>query len=274
MKNMKRNNSSSIQVIERMARLLDAVSAYDHPVTLKVLGADTGLHPSTAHRILAAMVNEGFVERDARGAYRLGYKLVQLGCRMRGDATVEQVALPVMEALRDQVGETVNLTVREGDEVVYVARAIVTTRIMRVEQVIGSRAPLHVTAVGKLALGEMDAGEIHAYASRTRLPRFTPNTIVDPERLVKEAQYCHGEGFALDNEEAEMGVGCIGSLIRDGSATAVAGLSVSAPMDRRREEWIAMVMEAANQISERLGYHAQREPSVSTMVSPPVDARS
>ena len=251
---MKRNTGNSIQVIERMARLLDAVSAYDHPVTLKVLGADTGLHPSTAHRILAAMVNEGFVERDARGSYRLGYKLVQLGFRMRSDATVEQIALPVMEALRDRVGETVNLTIREGDEVVYVARAIVTTRIMRVEQVIGSRAPLHVTAVGKLALGEMDPDEIRAYAKRTRLPRFTPNTIVDPERLIKEAQHCHSEGYALDNEEAELGVGCIGALVRDGSGTAVAGLSVSAPMDRRREAWIAMVMDAAHQISERLGF--------------------
>lgn len=241
-----------------MARLLDAVSAYDHPVTLKVLGADTGLHPSTAHRILAAMVNEGFVERDARGSYRLGYKLVQLGCRMRGDATVEQVALPVMEALRDRVGETVNLTIREGDEVVYVARAIVTTRIMRVEQVIGSRAPLHVTAVGKLALGELDADEIRAYAKRTRLPRFTPNTIVDAERLISEAQHCHGEGYALDNEEAELGVGCIGALVRDGSGTAVAGLSVSAPMDRRRQEWIGMVVDAAHQISERLGFRIGR----------------
>lgn len=255
---MKRNSSSSIQVIERMARLLDAVSAYDHPVTLKVLGADTGLHPSTAHRILAAMVNEGFVERDARGSYRLGYKLVQLGCRMRGDATVERIALPVMEALRDRVGETVNLTVREGDEVVYVARAIVTTRIMRVEQVIGSRAPLHVTAVGKLALGEMEPDDIRAYAKRTRLPRFTPNTIVDPERLVAEVHHCHAEGYALDNEEAELGVGCIGALVRDGNGNAVAGLSVSAPVDRRREAWIALVVEAARQVSERLGFRNGR----------------
>lgn len=255
---MKRNESNSIQVIERMARLLDAVSAYDHPVTLKVLGADTGLHPSTAHRILAAMVNEGFVERDSRGHYRLGYKLVQLGCRMRGDATLEQVALPVMEQLRDRVGETVNLTIREGDEVVYVARAIVTTRIMRVEQVIGSRAPLHVTAVGKLALGEMEPNDIRAYGQRTRLPRFTPNTIVDAEKLIKEAQHAHQAGYALDNEEAELGVGCIGALIRDGSGAAVAGLSVSAPMDRRREEWIAMVTEAAARISEKLGFRNVR----------------
>lgn len=251
---MKRTDRTSIQVIERMARLLDAVSAYDHPVTLKVVSADTGLHPSTAHRILAAMVNEGFVERDARGSYRLGYKLVQLGCRMRGDVTVEQVALPIMEALRDRVGETVNLTVRENDEVVYVARAIVTTRIMRVEQVIGSRAPLHVTAVGKLALGEMEEEDIRAYALRTRLPRFTPNTITDPTRLVNEARHCHEVGYALDNEEAEQGVGCIGALVRDGNGRAVAGLSVSAPMERRRADWIPLVMEAAQEVSTRLGY--------------------
>lgn len=242
----------SIQVIERMARLLDALAAYSQPATLKIVAAHTGLHPSTAHRILAALAAEGFVERDASG-YRLGFKLAQLGARVRTDAHLEQHALPVMEALRDQLGETVNLTVREGDEVVYVARAT-TTRTMRVEHVIGSRAPLHVTAVGKLMLGEAGEEECRAYAKRTRLPHFTPKTIANPEALLAESRICSARGYALDDEEAETGVGCIGVLIRDEQGAAVAGLSISAPVERRRNDWIPLVMEAGSRISERLGY--------------------
>lgn len=251
---MKARPGNAVQLIERVARLLDALAAYDHPVSLKMLSADTELHPSTAHRILAALAIEGFVERDARGSYRLGYKLRQLGGRLRGDATLEEVARPVMDALRDAVGETVNLTVREGDEVVYVARSTVANRIMRVEQVVGSRAPLHVTAVGKLILGELAEQECRAYGVRTHLARFTPNTIVDVDSLVAEVRRCHGLGYAFDNEEAELGVGCIGVLVRDADGTAVAGLSVSAPVDRRREDWVVRVVEAGGEISARLGY--------------------
>lgn len=236
-----------------MARLLDALAAYSQPVSLKILAAHTSLHPSTAHRILAALAAEGFVERDANSGYRLGFKLAQLGARVRTDAHLEQHALPVMEALRDRLGETVNLTIREGDDMVYVARAT-TTRTMRVEHVIGSRAPLHVTAVGKLMLGEAGEEECRAYAKRTRLPHFTPRTIADPEALLAESRTCSARGYALDNEEAELGVGCIGVLIRDEHGVAIAGLSISAPVERRRNDWIPVVMEAAGRISERLGY--------------------
>ncbi len=256
---MKTKPGNAVQLIGRVARLFDALAAYDEPVSLKVLSADTELHPSTAHRILAALAIEGLVERDARGRYRLGHKLIQLGCRLRGDATLEQLARPVMDALRDELGETVNLTIREGDDVVYIARSTVPNRIMRVEQVIGSRAPLHVTAVGKLILGEQRPDDCRAYAARTHLARFTPNTIVDADRLIAEVQRDHQQGYAFDNEEAELGVGCIGVLVRDGEGAAVAGLSVSAPMDRRRDDWVSRVVAAGRDISARLGY---REPTV------------
>jgi DNA-binding IclR family transcriptional regulator len=139
--------SNSIQVIERLARLLDVIAAHDEAVSLKILSAETGLHPSTAFRILASLAEQGFVERTSRGNYQLGVKLMQLGSRVSSGVDIRKIALPLMENLRDQLGETVNLTVREGDEVVYIERTL-AKRMIRVEQVIGSRAPLHVTAVG------------------------------------------------------------------------------------------------------------------------------
>jgi len=245
--------TSSIQVIDRMTALLDALTAEDGGASLKVLAAETGLHPSTAFRILAALIEHDFVARDEQGHYRLGPHLLSLAAKARVGQDVRAMARPEMVWLRDQVGETVNLTVRQGDEVVYVER-VTPNRMMRVEQVVGSRAPLHVTAVGKLMLGEIGAAAIRDYAKRTRLPAYTPNTRADLQTLLEDVGACTARGYALDDEEAELGVGCIGTLVRDAAGAAVAGLSVSAPMERRRPEWVPLVREAAQRISARLGY--------------------
>jgi DNA-binding IclR family transcriptional regulator len=243
---------SSIQVIDRSARLLDAIGQYEEPVSLKILSADTSLHPSTAFRILGALMEAGFVEKDAAGHYMLGKKLVRLAGKVRRGVDLREQALDVMEALRDAIGETVNLTVREGDEVIYIER-VTSNRMMRVEQVIGSRAPLHVTAVGKLMLAELGDHFIHAYASRTGLKAYTRHTIITEQDLLNIAHQEHAQGFAYDNEEAEEGVGCIGVLIYDSSKNVVAGLSISAPIERRKEEWVQLVKDAGRKISERLG---------------------
>ena len=244
---------TSIQVIDRLALLLDAMARQGEPLSLKFLAADTGLHPSTAHRILSAMAEHGYVERVEPAGWQLGAKLLQLGHRVRVGHDVRREARPVMDWLRDEIGESVNLTLREGDEVIYVERAT-PARAIRVEQVIGARAPLHVTAVGKLMLAEDGPAGIEAYARRTGLPRYTRNTLTDPAALTRAAEQSACQGHALDDEEAEPGVGCIGALIRDAEGRVAAGLSVSAPIERRREEWIPLVREAAERISRRLGF--------------------
>lgn len=256
-----KNTTTAIQVLDRAVSLLDALSHYAEPVSLKFLTADTGLHASTAFRILQALVAHGFVERTEAGNYVLGTRLLQLGHRVRAGTDVRREARAVMEWLRDQVEESVNLTLREGDEVVYVER-VTPARSIRVEQVIGSRAPLHVTAVGKLMLGEMDEKALLGYANRTGLERYTRNTLTDLENLKSEARQDVAQGYALDNEEAEIGVGCIGVLIRDGSGNVVAGLSVSAPINRRQDEWVPLVQEAGRKISARLGFTARKDAPV------------
>lgn len=249
--------NTSIQVVERISRLLDAVASNGERSNLKILAADTGLHPSTAFRILQSLANFGFVERDGEGNYRLGRKVLHLSRYVSSGRELEEEAKPVMEWLRDQLDETVNLTLREGDEVVYVGR-VLSRRMMRVEQIIGSRAPLHVTAVGKLMLGEDGESACRAYAQRTGLRRYTPNTITDPELLAAAVRCARRNGYAFDNEEAETGVGCIGVLLRDASGQMVAGLSISAPIERRREAWAATVVEAGCRISARLGYACEQ----------------
>lgn len=248
---MAKDQGSSIQVIDRLTALLEAIGHYRDPVSLKVLAAETGLHPSTAFRILSAAIDNGLVSRDGNH-YRLGIRLLQLGSRVAAHQDLRREARPLMEALRDRIGETVNLTVRQGDEVVYLDRAL-PERMMRVEQRIGSRAPLHVTAVGKLMLGEAGAAACRAYAQRTGLPGYTRYSFTDEEQLVQHVAGCVRAGFAYDDEEAETGVGCIGVLVHDSEGRIIAGLSISAPIERRHDEWVEPLKEIARELALRLG---------------------
>lgn len=251
---------SGIQVIDRAAALLDAIARYPEPVSLKILAAETGLNVSTAHRILASLIQNQFVEKDAASHYRLGRRLLQLGVRLHGNIDVRALARPVMESLRDRFGETINLTIREGDSVVYIEKAT-PNRMIHVQQLIGSRAPLHVTAVGKLMLGASGEDAIRAYAQRTNLPAYTRNTLTALPDLIDACRESLARGYALDDEEAEIDVGCIGVLIRDGTGNVSAGLSVSAPIARRRLEWIDALIEAGRSLSAQLGYRADSEHS-------------
>lgn len=244
---------ASIQVIQRAGALLDAIVSQGDTATLKILAAETGLHPSTAFRILASLSDIGLVERDTRGAYLLGAKLRQLASRIPLDFDLRTCALPYMERLRNTVGETVNLTLRAGDEIIYIER-VISKRMMRVEQIIGSRAPLHITAVGKLMLGESGERGIREYAERTGLPAYTPNTLTDVRTLLDHIHQSQQQGYAYDNEEAEIGVGCIGVLLRDATGAAVGGLSISSPIERRRSEWIPLLIAAGEEVTAHIAH--------------------
>jgi DNA-binding IclR family transcriptional regulator len=246
---------SSIQVIERMMSLLDALAHHAVPVNLKQLATETTLHPSTAHRILGVMVESRLVDRIEPGTYRLGIRLVELGSLVKSRISVRQEALPFMQVLHQELGETVNLSVRHDDEVVYIERTAAGNSMMRVVQIIGARAPLHITAVGKIFLANDGDGSAAEYAQRTGLPRYTDNTLSDGNALAREIDSIRTQGFAYDNEEAEKGVSCIGAGIYNDEGRLVAGLSVSAPSDRLNRDWAQQVRQTADRISRAIGFH-------------------
>lgn len=252
------NKPYSIQSIDRAANLLNAIARYTKPVSLKVLSAETGYHSSTTFRILASLIHNHFVEKDTAGNYRLGIKLLQLSARMQGSMDLRTLAAPILESLRDKLNESVNLTIREGDEVVYIEKAT-PKRLMHVQLMVGSRAPLHVTAVGKMLLGISGTEAIESYAKRTNLPAYTRNSINDLDKLIAECEQAVEQGYALDNEEAEIDVGCIGVVIYENTNTPIAGLSVSAPIDRRRNSWVKEIIAAGEQLSEKLGYRPRSQ---------------
>ena len=251
-----KEQKSSIQVIERMISLLDALARQSTPVNLKQLATETALHPSTAHRILSVMVQNQIVDRIEPGTYRLGMRLLELGTLVRSRISIRQEALPFMQELHRELGETVNLSIRRDDEVVYVERTSSGTQMMRVVQIIGARAPLHITAVGKIFLAADGVDKCQEYARRTGLPRFTDNTLTDQSGLLREIERARANGYAFDNEEAEKGVSCAGAGIYDDDGHLIAGLSVSAPAERFNAEWGMQVKRMADRISRAIGHQA------------------
>jgi DNA-binding IclR family transcriptional regulator len=223
-------------------------------MSLKQLAGLTGLHPSTAHRILGVMVEHRLLDRIEPGTYRLGIRLLELGHLVKARIDLRTEALPFMRMLHEELHETINLSVRQGDEMVYVERTVSDRQAMRVAHLIGARAPLHVTAVGKLFLLEDGPELCKAYALRTRLEGLTRSTIRDLGTLQKELEKIRKTGYAFDHEEAEAGVSCVGAGIRDDEGKLVAGLSISAPSNRLSKAWGARVLEVADQISRAIGW--------------------
>ncbi|WMD18338.1 IclR family transcriptional regulator [Achromobacter seleniivolatilans] len=249
----------AIQVIDRAMRLLDALAAQQEPVTLKELSATTGLHASTAHRILNDLVVGRYVERVDNGLYQLGMRLLELGSLVKGRLNVREAAISAMRSLHKLTGQTINLSVQQGDEIVYIDRAWSERSGMQVVRAIGGRAPLHLTSTGKLFLSTGDTRQVRAYALRTGLAGHTRNSLTDLDRLERELALVRRHGYARDNEELELGVRCIAAGIFDDTGKLVAGLSISAPAERLQDDWIKALVDTAASISEALGY----EPSVS-----------
>jgi DNA-binding IclR family transcriptional regulator len=254
---MKDAQKNPIQVIDRMARLLQVLAQHPEPLGLKQIAQYTGLHPSTAHRILSAMSADRLVDRIEPGSYRLGMRLLELGNLVKSRISVRELALPLMRELHAQTGETVNLSVRHDDEIVYVERTSSGRSAMRVVHVIGTRAPLHVTAAGKLFLLEEGFARLRDYAKRTRLAAHTKNTITNLPVLERDLERIQGQGWATDSEEAEIGVRCVAAAIRDDAGTLVAALSLSTPADRMKTQWGPLVKETAERISRTIGHRPQ-----------------
>ena len=248
------DEKTSIQVIERMVSLLDALATYPDPVSLKELASVTGLHPSTAHRILNVLVLKRFIDRSEPGTYRLGMRLLELGNIVKSRLNVRDAAIDLMRALHRKTNQTVNLSVRQNDEIIYIDRAFSERSGMQVVRAVGGRAPLHLTSTGKLFLSIDEPKMVQDYAKRTGLTGHNKNSITELSRLESELGQVRAHGYARDNEELELGVRCMAAGIHDDSGRLIAGLSISAPADRLQDAWLDDLMTTAKQISIALGY--------------------
>ena len=275
---MKKNDPSipvkpSVQVLERMFTLIDVLASREDAISLKEISEKTGLHPSTTHRILNDLTIGRFVDRPESGSYRLGMRLLELGNLVKARLSVRDAALTPMRNLHKLIQQPVNLSMRQGDEIVYVERAYSERSGMQVVRAIGGRAPLHLTSTGKLFLALDDPQRVRAYATRTGLAGHTRNSITQLPVLERELAKARQYGIARDNEELELGVRCMAAGVYDDQGKLVAGLSISAPADRLDEGWMPKLQATANEISLALGHVSTADASRDTAASNHGDLR-
>ncbi len=247
----------TVQVIERLFAVMDVLASREDAISLKEISEKTGLHPSTTHRILNDLAIGRFVDRPQSGSYRLGMRLLELGNLVKNRLNVRDAALAPMHELHRLTQQPVNLSVRQGDEIVYVERAYSERSGMQVIRAIGGRAPLHLTSVGKLFLAADDTPRVRAYATRTGLSGHTKNSLTQLPALERELTKVRRDAYANDNEELELGVRCMAAGIYDDQGKLVAGLSISAPAARMDDTWINKLKTTANEISQNLGFQNQ-----------------
>jgi len=246
-----------VKSVYRAVKILDVLSS-EGERSVTEISRRLNFPKSSVHEIISTLLEAGILEKDSdRNRYSLGLKLFELGKQAQANMEISKVAIPSLRGLHEQLDETVHLTVLDVKEVLYI-ECFESTKRLRTYSVIGIRAPLHCTAVGKAILAYLDDGEVEEVIQSMGLPRFTENTITDRQRLNRELRKIRDCGFAIDDMEHEEGVRCAGAPVRNHTGKVVASISVSGPSQRmtatRLEEIAPLVMDRAAEISRRLGY--------------------
>ncbi|MBO7936682.1 MULTISPECIES: IclR family transcriptional regulator [Streptomyces] len=228
-------------MLDKAASVLDCFRPDGGAFRLTEIAARTGLAKTTAFRLCSDLVRLGLLERDGE-TYRLGGKLFELGSLVPRRLDLREAALPFLQDLFEATHETVHLGVREGHDVVYIER-IHGHQTLALPSRIGGRLPLTCTGVGK-ALLAFSGSELADEVLAGPLPRLTPHSVTDPERLRTTVEQIQVSGLAYEEQEAALGVNCIASPVFDGS-TAVAALSVAVPRGRFRPAQLAPAVRTA-----------------------------
>src|SRR5579859_6294249 len=242
-------------------RLMKAFSGEDTEIGISALAQRLGLAKSTVHRLAATLITEGMLEQDREsGKYRLGLALFELGALVRRKMDVTNEARPFLKALRDSTGETIHLAVLDHASVLYINK-MESRQAIRMSSDIGGRAPAYCTADGK-ALLAFQPEELLAQMHKTGFPSRTPNTITDPVALRRDLAATRARGYAIDNEESELGMRSVAAPIHTHSGAVIASLSIAGPTHRVSKKTLATyareIVEAADAISQRLGYQPAR----------------
>jgi DNA-binding IclR family transcriptional regulator len=247
------------QTIERAIPILQCFTAEKPHWTLAELSEQLDMTPSTIYRYIAALQDARLIERDEkRGGYQLGLAVVELAYIVLNQMEVRKQALDEMEELRDEFDLLVNLAVLVEGDVLHVAHSV-PKKWPRWYTTVGRRAVAHCTALGKTLLAYRPWEEVQQIITQYGWRPYTPSSIQDFPRLQAELAEIRQQGYSIDNEERSVGTVCLAAPIRDYSGTVIAALSVTGKAQEltteQRPRILAQVIEAANRISFRLGYH-------------------
>jgi len=249
--------SYRIQVLERTFRILDVLVGDSTGATLLEISAAVQLRKSTAHRLMMVLEAARFVERTGSGKYRIGSRVMELGLSAAARLDVYEVAPPYLRALGEGTSETAHLVVLRDCDVVSLID-VEGRKNLRMRSAVGAHVPAHCAAHGKAILAFSPPERVEEFLRAASLRPYTRKTITSAVRFRSELRAVRERGYAIDNEEWEIGLRCIGAPVRDSAGTVVAGISISGPVFRVSPQRIPSlaraVLAAAEDISASMGY--------------------
>jgi IclR family KDG regulon transcriptional repressor len=252
------HSSKKIGSVQRAIDILNLFKSQSPELGTTEIARTLGLHKSTTASLVYTLEANGFLSQNpTTRKYHLGFKVVERAFAMLDQIEVRQIAYPHLQALRNEWNETVNLAVLDGSEVVFVERML-GTKALGMRSEIGRRSPAHSTAVGKALFACLPNAQIEELVKRCGLPAMTHKTITDLGLLLADLEQVREQGYALDDEENEIGGRCVAVPIFDHTGQAIAAVSISAPTARLPLSDVpqagAMVVKTAKAISRELGY--------------------
>ena len=252
-----RGERQNIQSVDRALLLLETIAELGGEATLTTLAGRTGLNVSTCHHLLATLAHRGFVTQgESRRSYALGARILYLSHACL-QVDLPRRAEPFIDRINRATGETVHLAVRQGDHFVTLLNREARHAVRVDNGALGNSDPAHATAAGKAMLAWLPEDEIRRILAARGMPRFTPNTITDFAALIEELRLVRRNGFAMDREEFQPGVICIGAAIRNHSGGVIGAISASTPTMRASDEHLVRMREevvtATRALSAELG---------------------
>lgn len=237
-----------VQSLERAFAILETMADAGGVISLSQLANDAQLPLPTIHRLVRTLVDLGYVRQEASRQYSLGPRLIRLG--ETTSRMVSRWARPHMERLAHELGESVNLAMLDGDQVVYIGQVMASRNSMRMFTEVGRRVLPHSTGVGKAIMAGMDPEAVQAILARTGMPARTEHTITDPRQFALELDRTRERGYALDEGEQEVGVRCVAVAIP--GAPQPLALSVSGPLPRMTDAFIEGAAKPMHAVAEAI----------------------
>lgn len=244
-----------VQSLSRGLAIMRAFERMQPSLTLSQVARRTGLSRAVVRRFLHTLAHDGYVMTDGK-YFRLTPKVLDLGFAYLSSLDIWQVAQPVMQEVVVATGESCSASVLDGTDIVYVAR-VAAGQIMQVGLSVGSRLPAFCSAMGRVLLGGLDANRLAALFANAELRRFTDRTVTDPHALQAIVAQVRAQGYALVDEELELGLRSLAVPIRRGSGELAAAMNISAHVSRRRVEemlscGLPVLQDAARRIARSL----------------------
>jgi IclR family acetate operon transcriptional repressor len=245
--NLPKTRTGGVQSIERAFGLLEMMADSGGMMGLSQLATASGLPLPTIHRLVRTLVDLGYLRQEPSRQYVLGPRLIRLG--ESSSHMLSTWARPHLAALVDELGESANLAMLDGDQIVYVAQ-VPSRHSMRMFTEVGRRVLPHCTAVGKAILAGLPEDQVRDLLHRTGMPQHTENTITDPDQFARQLTLAAENGYAMDEGEQEIGVRCVAVSVPN-VPTRLA-LSVSGPAERMSQQLVGRAVPLLTQAGNAL----------------------